>query len=269
MSHQLDEFSKSLAEPVPRRESLRRLGAVFAGALFGSLGLKTAVGAPKIDACTTFCKCSNKPQQNACLQACRVCNSDPRWLCGSCATGYACTDLASDPWNCGTCFNNCGETGPYEYAACIDGRCEYDCVSGAVLCNGTCTVLDDDVYNCGACGYACGEPGPYEYGACIDGECRYVCTEGAVRCDGACTYLEGDPNHCGACGRVCGGSAPYCSQGECAECPPLPYVALCGGVCVNLLSDASNCGACGNVCADGFACSSGSCIDPVCQFYDC
>jgi hypothetical protein len=32
MDQLFDEFSKSLAESVPRRESLRRLGAVFAGA---------------------------------------------------------------------------------------------------------------------------------------------------------------------------------------------------------------------------------------------
>ena len=33
MEHFYDEFSKSLAASVPRRESLRRMGAVFAGAI--------------------------------------------------------------------------------------------------------------------------------------------------------------------------------------------------------------------------------------------
>jgi acetyl esterase/lipase len=33
MNHPFDDFSKSLSEPVPRRESLRRLGAIFTGAL--------------------------------------------------------------------------------------------------------------------------------------------------------------------------------------------------------------------------------------------
>src|SRR5262245_21092431 len=42
MDHLFDDFSKSLAEPVPRRESLRRLGAVFAGALLTPLGLGVA-----------------------------------------------------------------------------------------------------------------------------------------------------------------------------------------------------------------------------------
>ena len=42
MDHLFDEFSKSLAESVPRRESLRRLGAVFAGAVLSPLGVGTA-----------------------------------------------------------------------------------------------------------------------------------------------------------------------------------------------------------------------------------
>ena len=42
MDHLFDEFSKSLAESVPRRESLRRLGAVFAGAVLSPLGMGTA-----------------------------------------------------------------------------------------------------------------------------------------------------------------------------------------------------------------------------------
>jgi hypothetical protein len=53
MDHLFDEFSKSLAESVPRRESLRRLGAVFAGAVLSPLGLGTA-WAGKADPCAAF-----------------------------------------------------------------------------------------------------------------------------------------------------------------------------------------------------------------------
>jgi hypothetical protein len=42
MDHLFDEFSKSLAESVPSRESLRRLGAVLAGAVLSPLGVGTA-----------------------------------------------------------------------------------------------------------------------------------------------------------------------------------------------------------------------------------
>jgi hypothetical protein len=113
MTHHWDEFSKSLAEPLPRRESLRRLGVVVAGAVLGPLGLDSAF-AGKTDPCKAFCKCRNRKQQDQCLRACRACNKDTSRLCGSCGNyiccgngrscgGGYCTDLADDVLNCGAC----------------------------------------------------------------------------------------------------------------------------------------------------------------------
>src|SRR5262245_49703710 len=110
MDHPFDEFSKSLAESVPRRESLRRLGAVLAGALLGPLALgpgaasagpeskgkrprrplriapqaaTKAAGQPGgQDRCKTFCNHCSKAQQNQCLTVCRACNNDPVRLNG-------------------------------------------------------------------------------------------------------------------------------------------------------------------------------------------
>ena len=76
MDHLFDEFSKSLAESVPRRESLRRLGAVFAGTMLSPLGLGTA-WAGRADPCAAFCKCRNKAQQTKCLAACKACKGTP------------------------------------------------------------------------------------------------------------------------------------------------------------------------------------------------
>jgi hypothetical protein len=226
MTHQWDELSKSLAESVPRRESLRRLGVAIAGAALSPLGLETVWAAGK-DPCKAFCRCSSRTQQNACLVACRACNEDTSRLCGSCGS-YVC------------------------------------CGSGRTCCSGYCTDLADDALNCGACGFVCDEPGPYEYGACIDGECTYVCAEGAVYCDGTCTLLAWDPHNCGACGNVCGGSNPYCIDGECSACPP--GLVLCGDSCVDLAFDRSNCGACGQDCGPGFVCAAGTCCDPLTQY---
>src|SRR4030095_3855047 len=103
MTHHWDEFSKSLVEKsVPRRETLRLLGAALAGALLSPLGMGTAWAGGR-DPCKTFCRCSGKSRQEACLAACRACNNDTSRLCGSCATGYVCADLASDVSNCGGC----------------------------------------------------------------------------------------------------------------------------------------------------------------------
>ena len=91
MTNHSDEFSKSLAEEsLPRRESLRRIGAVLAGAVFSPLGLKTARAAPSSGPCKTFCRCSNKKQQTACLAACNACNSDTSRLRGVCSGYYCC-----------------------------------------------------------------------------------------------------------------------------------------------------------------------------------
>jgi hypothetical protein len=267
MTHCWDEFSKSLAEPLPRRESLRRLGAVFAGAVLSPLGLDSAL-ARNPDPCKAFCKCRNKRQQDQCLKACKACNKDTRRVCGSCGSyvccgsgrtccsGY-CTDLDDDVLNCGACGSMCDPPGPYEFGACIDGECTYVCADGAVDCDGVCTLLASNPDNCGACGYVCGPPGVNEYRACIDGRCAYGCIDGGVYCDGVCTYLRRDPDNFGACGNVCPGSAPYCNNGVCEVCPA--GTTLCGNTCAYLPEDNYNCGACGNVCPGGTSCLGGFC----------
>jgi hypothetical protein len=194
MTHQWDEFSKSLAVPVPRRESLRRLGAVLAGAVLSPLG--TAWAAPKgkalmgKDPCRSFCKCRNTAQQNACLAACRACNNDTSRLCGSCGS-YVC----------------CREPGPGEYGGCIDGACRYACYSGteygdAVYCDGICTFLGYDPDNCGACGHVC-----YGVEDCVGGVCQACvpdCGPGSTHGAGWC----GDDGCGGRCG--CLGPEEYC-----------------------------------------------------------
>jgi len=265
MTDHFDEFSKSLAEKsVPRRQTLRLLGAAVAGAMLSPLGLKSAWAATP-DLCKAFCRCSNKGQQNRCLAACRACNADTTRLCGSCGGGYACADLANDFYNCGACGHVCDEAGPYEYGECFDGHCFYGCVDGAADCGGTCTDLWTDPDNCGGCGNVCPQWAPY----CNAGACS-ACAPGLVLCGDSCVNLAGDPDNCGACGNICPESAPHCDLGVCVanDCE-LPFVP-CGGVCVNPSSDWNNCGACGNVCSGQYyVCINGACQDPVCQFVEC
>src|SRR5262245_49293322 len=160
MTHPWDEFSKSLAESVPRRESLRRLGVVFAGAVLSPLGLPTA-WARGPNPCKVFCDRCPKQLRSQCLSACNACNGNTSRLCGTCGS-YVC------------------------------------CGNGRTCCRTTCTDLASDFNNCGTCGHVCPQPGPYQYGACVNGNCVYPCVEGAVRCDGTCTSLEWDPDNCGA-----------------------------------------------------------------------
>ena len=220
MEHFYDEFSKSLAASVPRRESLRRMGAVFAGAVLGQLGLGSAWAAGQ-DPCKAFCnRCSNKTQKNQCLAACQACNGNTGRLCGSCGA-YAC------------------------------------CSTSETCCSGYCADLDNDFGQCGGCGTPCDDPAPYEYGVCVGGECVYWCVDGAQVCDGTCTPVSFDPDNCGTCGNACGGSTPDCIDGVCGACEQ--GLTSCSGGCTNLMRDSLNCGGCGNVCPDGTACSFGAC----------
>ena len=259
MSHHWDEFSKSLAEPLPRRESLRRLGLALTATVLVPLGSEFAWAGPRRqDPCQAFCTCRNKRQKDQCLRTCKACSQEVNRLAGSCGD-YVC------------------------------------CGNGQVSCGDYCADLALDPYNCGACGHVCAEPGPYEQGMCIFGECEYACVDGAVDCNGACTFLEWDPDNCGACGNLCPESAPYCVWGTCSVCPAdrapcgngccpsgeicvdgacqpppggnpcAPGLALCGEQCVDVSSDRSNCGVCGNVCPVGYVCYVGSCCNPTAQ----
>ena len=170
----LDELSKLLAASVSRRESLRTIGVVLAGAALSTLGVKTAWAA-RPDRCTAFCRwCPTKKKRNQCMEACRACNGNTSRLCGSCGnvvccpTGATCcngtcTNVNSDPNNCGACGYVCPTNN-----VCANGTCVVlNCVYPNIPCSGVCVDPTSDRNNCGGCGQQCG---PSE--ACIFGFCE-------------------------------------------------------------------------------------------------
>lgn len=212
MTHQWDEFSKSLADKsLPRRESLRLMGAALAGAVLSPLGLGTAWGAAR-DRCKAFCRCRTEWQQNTCLAACRACNNDPSRLCGECVTGYSCSD--HDIYNCGACDNQCYQAGANEVPVCEFGVCDYVCDEDSIECDGTCTNVRWDPDNCGACGNMCLPLAPY----CNEGECSR-CPPGLTECGLFCQDLLNDPSNCGNCGYECG-LYQSCVAGRCETAQP-------------------------------------------------
>ena len=116
--------------------------------------------------------------------------------------GTQCTNLATDPANCGSCGNTCnGGTCGTGTA----GRCS--CPVGKALCNGTCVDLTSDELNCGNCNVGCSDGGTCTNSAC-------TCPVGQRACGGRCIDVSGDNVNCGNCGVVCA-SGRSCANGSC------------------------------------------------------
>jgi hypothetical protein len=120
-----DELAKALAEAVPRRQALRRLGGGLAGGLLASLGLGTlgagtAWGQPQASrpGCGHACAQYHDPGNNALFATCTE-------VCESCKTTGGTLCLGTEAVDC---------CDPGE--VCCQGSC---CGSGQVcLSNGTC-----------------------------------------------------------------------------------------------------------------------------------
>lgn len=150
-----------------------------------------------------------------------------------------CSDLRTDPYNCGFCGNACGQglSCKYTDGGFIDGGYS-DAGRGwdsgivgiiylysACLCtipeevfwNGACYDLTNDPLNCGAIGQSCSATQ-----ACINGGCSCAglgADQGAIlECASdagpVCTDLRLDPHHCGFCTNDCGANAD-CDGGVC------------------------------------------------------
>src|SRR5262245_47280016 len=174
MSSDWDELAKALAQdPIPRRQSLRLLGAALAGAILGPLGLRTARANPP-DPCRAFCDQCPRSQRPQCLADCRACRQMGGRLCGTCSAydccggpeaccGDYCADLDNDHYNCGDCGHVCPDTAP----CCMGGVCsQLLCPPGLTNCNCSCVDLATDMNNCGSCGDVC--RGDY----CANGICE-------------------------------------------------------------------------------------------------
>jgi hypothetical protein len=142
--------------------------------------------------CPAECSSSNCPSPKVCCK-------------------NVCTDLGSDPANCGQCRHTC-----YPLSCC----------------SGTCTETINSNTNCGSCGNVCSPDRVCEGITCVckqsglrctGGQCENgacVCPPGLSFCSAsdACIDLHTDPNNCGTCGNACSGVP--CVRGTCFSPPP-------------------------------------------------
>ncbi|OJY14849.1 MAG: hypothetical protein BGO98_38025 [Myxococcales bacterium 68-20] len=135
------------------------------------------LGSPNCGACGVTCAANQECSTFQFPAAC-ICGGPNEAVCGG-----QCTDLLSDPQNCGGCFHRCPSDGANSRASCIKGYCTSECEVGFGDCdgnplNGCETDLRHDSANCGACGVECdraaGQP-------CVEGRCLMVeCDAGIV-----------------------------------------------------------------------------------------
>jgi hypothetical protein len=161
--------------------------------------------------------------------------------------GNDCVDYLTDPNNCGSCGNICGDG-----TCCANGNCVSICGFGQTFCDGACVDLQDDDNNCGACGNACGESG-----CCSGGACHALCGEGLSLCGENCVNLDTDNENCGSCSHACD-DGTCCDDGGCASLCPVGWTWY-GGHCVDFRNDSANCGAGGHVCDPGSCCNNSAC----------
>jgi glycosyl hydrolase family 12 len=216
---------------------------------------------------------------------------------GGCAAGTtlcagACSNLASDPANCGACGKicltglvcqnslcgcragqtscaagncvdttsdgkNCGACGTScaSGMVCSQSKCATGCAAQLVLCGSSCVDTTGNSQNCGACAHSC----PPDQSCWMSG-CRCPTGQGPCGTNMQCVDVTTSVQHCGTCPNVCAAGAS-CAAGQCA-CPAGQIV--CGNTCIDPNTDPVNCGKCGTACtAAGTKCLFGGCIDPT------
>ena len=192
-----------------------------------------------------------------------ACNGETADSCASVQMSCdgKCTNVDSDPQNCGSCGKTCDQS-----SVCSKGSCVSLCAPLATVCTTgssfTCVDTQTDNKNCGACGAAC-----KNLEACVAGKCQGGCPQGEEPCvpdAGAafCAHVISDNQNCGACFNKCG-PLSVCSIGACSNqcaqgqttCSPdagSPY-------CANTQTDNANCGTCGKTCGTLEVCAGGKC----------
>jgi hypothetical protein len=214
--------------------------------------------------CDPACSATEVCKDGQCTSVCH----DGEALCKN-----GCSDLMTDPLNCGHCEKPCA-AGQF----CSSGQCVMACAMDEARCGASCVKLLTNPRHCGMCPTSCsGAEG------CVQGAC--TCVAPNQVCDGACISLNNNRDHCGSCNNkcngdfVCNGKTCGCPGGR-KECPNKARTCVtnlddccpgnqswCGASgCVDTANDRNHCGGCNAAACKGVeVCSGGKCGCPDSQ----
>ncbi len=172
---------------------------------------------------------------------------------GNCC-GSGCTDLETDPSNCGVCGMSCPTDAGF---ACSNGTClPFNDVGNVAMCDG-------DASDCPP-GWVCRPPGSVCEPDCSSSPDGVVCglsiantpfaDAPSVCCSKRCADLGADPANCGSCGTACA-SGQTCWLGVCEQVD----CSQTSGQITPCLVDAGEGFCCSGQCTTGTTCTPTSC----------
>lgn len=185
---------------------------------------------------------------------------------------WYCATLATDPFNCGSCCNQCGEGQVCCRGTCVPRhQCDIPmppipeaitggCPPAQQRCTNPsgcsyCTSTDWDRRNCGGCGVFCAAGQVCCRGQCMSPTTDENCGNDCSRCrDGQRCCLAPTPSTAYRCVDL--GTTDHCM--DCND-PCLLSEECCPTGCANLDFNSDNCGQCGNPCTGGAHCFFGQC----------
>jgi hypothetical protein len=216
-----DALARSLAEEVPRREAMRRLGAGLTTAVLASLGLESAWGDPKTPKCKKgYFLCLDG---HCCPIGQQCCGS---FCCpsGSPCCGGACCQLGQTCCAGLTGTEHCATIGSYTDCSGCNDVCKSDetCLGAQCVCSGNlqprCEADNTGRRRCSAAGEKCCGPYPIPetwaccYSAVLPGinDTALACPPSETCCLGPATANPLDRNvHC------CTSTQTCCPSGDC------------------------------------------------------
>jgi hypothetical protein len=220
------------------------IGACCLGVLGGFTCVDLYTDAQNCGACGLACPAGQSCSQGVCsgwMPPCGAGHNDQycsidggAYASALCCPGGGCTDITSDPNNCGYCGYACSPGLSCSNSQCLALSCsssttgQYCKLDGGLgtCCSLGCVDPGSDPQNCGGCGTKCANVETCRFGTCGVDQCTPTYTGtpchadagnylyAGTCCSNTCVDTSSDPQNCGGCNLTCSGDGG-CANGNC------------------------------------------------------